>query len=112
MFGDLKLVGGHCEVINVAAVVGVCFELFAGIYENVFDGKMSDIYIIAAQMLGVQPAAFFTTPGKDGGLSARDHLSRIADTAIELAAENLEVLFFHAVHGELQGGRSEGIDTG
>lgn len=101
MFDDLKLVGGHFEVINVAAVVGVGFELFAGIHEDVFYGKMSDIHVIAAQMLGVQTAAFFTTPRKNGGLSAGDHLSRIASTPIELAAENFQVLFLHAVHGEL-----------
>ena len=112
MFDDLKLVGGHCEVIDVAAIISVGFELFAGIHEDVFYGKMSDIHVIAAQMLGVQAAAFFTTPRKNGGLSAGDHLSRIASTPIELAAENFQVLFLHAVHGELQGGCSQGIDTG
>lgn len=111
MFDDLKLVGGHFEVINVTAIVSVSFELFAGIHEDVFYGKMADVHVIAAQMLGVQAAAFFTTPRKNCGLSAGDHLSRIADSAIELAAENFQILFLHAVHGELQGGCLQGIDT-
>ena len=84
-------------------------KLFAGVHENIFDGEMIQIHIVATQIRCIKSAPFLAAPWKNGGLSAQMDVAAVHHAAEELTAIQQKILIFHAVDGAVDGLTVKGV---